>query len=545
MDKFELIEKAKGRIGASDLGGALDLVKNHLQTDRKYRRLYDESVRLLGAFNKTIKDDTGGLISFDNARVNYNQVTDGLLQLLRYIEEGDLNPAALQAPPTPVQSYYQSHKWQVLLALPSLLIAIVVLVWVLQNDGTNAPIENDEITVADCPFDEARDFNIMLLHFYLPAGADLKPEGLIAEKLESFCAQNKIGARVEILKKPEKPDRLVDYSVANDLGKLCLARMVIWGRAEKNGTKTEVKTRYRYLGKQGDIAFSQIKWQGENQIGAEQTLSSLVTQGELFEDVEKVILLVQGIIASDANQPQLALDNLEKLDTKDSTALLMKGMVQAENHLKQGDDKKALNAYDKVLETHPNYWLALNNRGVLEMQAGENLQAIEDLSVALTKRPDDPNMLLALGKAYENSEQLLPAKAAYEKVIALKSDNAPQAIRLLEATKIKIIKNEDAIRRIERKDVSRRTIRDTIALLDANRNLGQNDRTTSLLTNIKLIRPSDPALVAREVETLLRQRNEEAAKKVMADAIKKGMKKEDIANNCRDISVKKFVLKGI
>ena len=254
---------------------------------------------------------------------------------------------------------------------------------------------------------------------------------------------------------------------------------------------------------------------------------------------------MQGIIASDANQPQLALDNLEKLDTKDSTALLMKGMVQAENHLKQGDDKKALNAYDKVLETHPNYWLALNNRGVLEMQAGENLQAIEDLSVALTKRPDDPNMLLALGKAYENSEQLLPAKAAYEKVIALKSDNAPQAIRLLEATKIKIIKNEDAIRRIERKDVSRRTIRDTIALLDANRNLGQNDRTTSLLTNIKLIRPSDPALVAREVETLLRQRNEEAAKKVMADAIKKGMKKEDIANNCRDISVKKFVLKGI
>ena len=543
MDKLQLVESAKELVANSNIGKALDLVKNFLQSDRKFRVLYDESLRVLAFYNKTKREEENELISFDNAKISYNQITDRLLALLGYIENNDLNPEALQTPASPMQLYYQSHKWQVLTVIPTLLIAIALLVWVLKNGNGQGDEEDPSISLEDCPFEAISDFNIMLLHFYLPGGDNLKPEGLIAEQLESFCTENRIGAAIEIMQKPKQPDRLIDYPAADELGKLCQAKMVIWGRAEKSGATAEIKTRYRYLGDQGAIAFNQIKWQGENQIGGEKTLSSLVSQGEIFDDIEKVILLVQGILASDANNPELALANLENLETKDSTAILLKGMVQAENHLKQGDGDKAIAAYDDVLNTHPNYWLARNNRGLLEMQEGDNLNAIEDLSAALEKRPEDTDMLLALGKAYENSEQLYPAKAAYEKAISQKSARTPEATKLLEATQIKINRQEKVIQQVEKKDVTSRTMRDTMALLDAHRNLGQNDLSTNLISSTRVIRPVDPALVARQVETLLRENKKEEAQKVIDDAVKNGLKKEEIINNSQGSSVKKFVLK--
>ena len=544
MNKQQLLDEAKALVAKSSLGEALDVVKNFLKNDRKYKTLHKEALSLLAFYNKTKREEENDLISFDNAKVNYNQTTDRLLNLLGYIEADDFSPAALKPPTTPLQAYYQSHKWQVLTAIPTLLIAIVLLVWALKKDNGAAIEEEGPVTIEDCPFMDNTDFKIMLLRFFLPAGGELSPEGLIAEQLETFCIDNGIRAEIEIMQKPKKPDRVINYDDANNLGILCNAKMVVWGRAEKSEATTEISTRYRYLGDGGDISFSQIKWQGQDQVGAEKTLSSLVTQGELLDDIENVILLVQGIIASDANDPQLALDNLEKLKTDDPKSVLLKGMVEAENHLKQGDNQKAISAYDDVLDSHPDYWLARNNRGMLEMQEGENLKAIEDLTAALDKKPDNPDMLFALGHAYENSDQLYMAKSVYQKVVLLKTDKEEEASQSLRDTEMKIKKHERAIEQIERKNLTRRTQHDTMTLLDARRNLGQTEKTAVLLNNTRLFRPTDPAVVATRIENLLREHNKTEAKKVLDTALQQGVKQEDIANNCKEKTVKNFVLKG-
>lgn len=541
-DKQQILAKAKAHIANSEPDGALDLLRAFLQNQPRYDRLYREALRIAAFYNKTKKEEERGTISFDNAKLNYNQINDSLLDLVGFIETDDLNPAVLQAPANPWQAYYLSHKWQIITAISTLLIALAVLWWVFEGNQQGATTAADNIvTPADCPFQKDDLFNIMLLRFFLPGGGDLAPEGLIAEQLEGFCNANKIAADIEIMKKPEKPDRLADFATADTIGKMCRAKMVIWGRAEKSGPTSEIKTRFKYIGAEGNIALSQIKWQGENQLGAEKTLSSLVSQGELFDDIEKVILLVQGIIASESDNTQLAMRSLENLDTKDSTALLVKGMVLAENYFKTGDNPKALAAYDSVLTTHPDYWLARNNKGMLEMQQGDYLSAIEDLSAVIVKKPDNTDMLLARGRAYELSEQLLPARADYQKVAELKSDNSSEAVKLLRNTEEKIDKYQKIIEQVEQKDVRRRTRQDTLAVLDAHSHLGQNDRTIELVARSRKTRPADPALLAREVETLLRQRKKAEAKRIVTDAVKKGVKKEEIAQKSNSAAVRRFL----
>lgn len=544
MDKRQVAQQARSLVDNLETGKALDLVKDFLKDDQKYRLLYNEALRISALYNQTRKGEERGTLSYDNIKLNDNQINESLLNLIDYIERDELNPEALKAPATPWQIYYQSHKWQIITAIPTLLIAVVVLVWVLQNGKNKEEKENAEITSQDCPFTSDEVFNIMLLRFYLPGG-DLSPEGLIAGQLESFCAANNIAADVEIMKKPEKPERLLDYPIADTLGKLCKAKMVIWGQAEKSGAVSEIKTRFKYIGTEGNLALSQIKWQGENQLGAEKTLSSLVSQGELFADIEKVILLVKGIIATESNNSELALENLENLNLPvgDSVGILVKGMVLAENYLKMGDSTKALSAYGTVLNTHPNYWLARNNRGMLEMQSGAYLEAIEDISAALEKRPEDPNLLMAVGKAYESSNQLYPAKDAYEKVVKLKKENAEDASRLLNATTIKIEQNERIIKQLEQKNASQRNLNDTLAIVDAHLNLGQNEKASQIISSARKERPKDANLVGLEVETLVRQRKNAEAEKVVEEAVKTGVKENEIIRKTEGKAAKRFLLK--
>ncbi len=544
MDKRQLAEQARLLIDNLEAGKALDLVKGFLKDDKKYSLLYNEALRISAFYNQTRKGEERGTLSYETTKLNDNQINESLLNLIDYIEKDELSPEALKTPATPWQLYYQSHKWQIITAIPTLLIAVALLIWVLKNNTNEEEKENAEITSQDCPFTNDGVFNIMLLRFYLPGG-ELSPEGLIAGQLESFCAANNIAADVEIMKKPEKPDRLLDYPIADTLGKLCRAKMVIWGQAEKSGAVSEIKTRFKYIGEQGNIALSQIKWQGENQLGAEKTLSSLVSQGELFADIEKVILLVKGIIATESNNSQLALDNLENLDLPagDSVGILVKGMVLAENYLKMGDSTKARSAYDTVLNTHPNYWLARNNRGLLEMQSGDFLEAIDDINVALEKRPEDPNMLLAVGKAYEESNQLYPAQDAYEKVVKLKKENAEDATMLLNATTIKIEQNERIIKQLEEKNASQRNFNDTLAIVDAHLNLGQNEQANQLISTVRKERPKDPNLVALEVETLVRQRKTAEAEKVVKEAVRTGVKENEIMRKTDGKAARRFLLK--
>jgi tetratricopeptide (TPR) repeat protein len=543
MDQQQLAEKARPLIDNLETGKALELVKGFLKEDKKYRLLYNEAIRISAFFNQTRKGEARGTLSYETVKLNDNQINESLLDLIGYIESGDLRPEALQTPANPWQAYYQSHKWLVVTAISTLLIAVAVVVWLFKNGASEAEEENAEITSQDCPFTSDEAFNILLLRFYLPGG-ELSPEGLIAGQLESFCAANNIAAAVEIMKKPEKPDRLLDYAVADTLGKLCRAKLVIWGQAEKSGAMSEIKTRFKYIGTEGNLALSQIKWQGENQLGAEKTLSSLVSQGELFADIEKVILLVKGIIATESDKAQLALDNLENLDLPgDSVGILVKGMVLAENYLKMGDSTKALSAYDTVLNTHPDYWLARNNRGMLAMQAGNYLEAIEDINAALEKQPDNSNMLLAVGRAYEQSNQLYPAKTAYEKVVRLKEDNAADAAKLLDATTLKIERNERIIKEVEQKNAAQRNLADTLAVVDAHLSLGQNERANQLITSTRKDRPKDPNLVALEVESLLRQRKTAEAEKVVDEAVKTGVRENEILRKTQGKAARRFLMK--
>ena len=104
---------------------------------------------------------------------------------------------------------------------------------------------------------------------------------------------------------------------------------------------------------------------------------------------------------------------------------------------------------------------------------------------------------------------------------------------------------QQIIEQVEQKDVRRRTAKDTLAIVEAHRSLGQNEQANKLVANSRITHPADPFLLAQQVETLLRQRKKAEAQKVVKDAEKTGVKKEEIAKKSKNLTVKRFLLKGL
>jgi tetratricopeptide (TPR) repeat protein len=221
----------------------------------------------------------------------------------------------------------------------------------------------------------------------------------------------------------------------------------------------------------------------------------------------------------------------------DSTANLMKYMILADNYLAIGEPGKAKAALDTCLDVNQNYWLGRNNRANLRMQDGDYFGAIEDLTVALKKQPEDADMLATRGWAFKQSQQLYAAKQDFEKAAKLNPKNERELKKEIEKTEIEIKRLERIVEPTKVNiDRTQLTKQQYITAASASNSLGDIATTKKLVTKGLEIDNSNPKLIAIQIDNLLKQNDVAKAKEVLSAALKRNVKKEEIAKNSSNVA---------
>ncbi len=547
MDKPTLLQKAKEQIAEGNTEKALELVEGFLANKPDYKLLHTESLHLTSLLNKTRQDQSKRTISFENAELNFGLVRQGLFNLLDFIENDNLNPAGLHSAKAAPGQPWLSNKWLLIIGLPLLLLTTAVLILVNKiGRGKETP---DKLPLNDCivDFEDTTSKNFLIIPFFKPTGGDIKPEGLVIDRLVEFCSG------IETLKNSDfdicngfEPEWTLSFEEAAKKGLDNKATIVIWGRVDGKGTTTAIKTRFKYLGNKdidGKVPFMQMKQngslkdEGEQDIVTENVLSIIASSGELTQDLETTLKLMVGMIAQLEGDREGAVSALQKAQVTDTAANLMKYMILADNFIASKETEKAQLALDTCLDLNKNYWLGRNNRANLRIKTGDYLGAVEDLSVALNKRPEDTDMLLARGVAYKKSQQLYAAKQDFEKIIKMKPEKEPELRETLKATDVEIKRLENIVEptkvKMKTSPVSKQSF---VAAADASNKLGNSTDTKQFVKKGLELDRNNPELIAIQVDNLLKEKNLDKAKQVLNDAASRNVKKETIARYNKNVA---------
>jgi tetratricopeptide (TPR) repeat protein len=412
MDKIQLISSVKEKIGSAQVDEALGLIVKYLEQEkRQYQELARLALQVQSQFQKVRNDEIKGIIDADDARIGYNQVTDRLLSIVDAIEQGrktvDTGAGA-----------WMKRYWPFLFIF--LLAAGFFIVRLIQRGGESAQAEGE------CPvFDKGADFNVMVLPF---KPLDDKLQNIhvaVRERFGQLSDRYGVNINTELFEIDVSDSKLYPNTArdAARLGVQCAAGLVIWGTTEIAGDRTIAQTRYKFVSSSDQFAFKKLNWNDATQLVTVTTLSSIAADGILTERLEQAIFLLLGIAAHNAGREETAIALLELAETIDSASTLLKGMFLADSYIATDNMEKALEAYDTVLQTHPNYAFALNNRGILNYSKGNYAEAVEDLTNKIQLDSSDVQAWMVRGSAFLKTEQLEKARQDLSRAKAIKPEN--------------------------------------------------------------------------------------------------------------------------
>jgi tetratricopeptide (TPR) repeat protein len=424
MDKQVQIAVIRKLIAEADIDRALQEMTAFLEANPGYRRLRGDLLRAESRHRKIKRDEAQGLISFEQAQLGYNQVANQLVGLVETFEG--------EAP--------GEERRARRLLVPALLggaALLALLVWLVFRPGVEA--EEQGLGYGDCPrFEETSQFNILLLPFRSLSSGMAQTHVLLRDRFDFFGRQNKVPLNAQVISPAEAvimdPNRYPpNFRDAERLGENCRAQLIIWGTEEQRDSVI-LNTRYKFLLPEG-FAVNRVIVTENNTVEAVPFFTSIATEGAITEDIEYLIKLFFGIVAHETDRADAAIDALGNLRTKDSTAALLSGIILSDSHVRKGEWENAMSAYDQLLEVHPEYPLALNNRGMLNFKDGRYEDAVVDFSNRLKLDSTDLTALSARGEAYLRLEQLDKARKDLEQVRERRPDDPRviQQMRLLDS----------------------------------------------------------------------------------------------------------------
>jgi len=422
MTKLEVTKEVKSLIASAQTNKALTLLIGFLQGDKKYSKLQQIAINTQNLYNKTQLDKNKGILGQEHILRQENVVNDTLYQLTQHIENDNLNPEEFN----PIVRKKKSNKLMLgLLGLIPILLGVIAYFFIFPPGPS-------------CPDFSARtDFHVMLLPFKNLGSGQLSPETAIKERLVKLSSEENVPAEVKIFSNyfDNNENDLPDYDEAVEIGEGCHAEMLIWGTAENTSDGKIVNAKYRYLGAKDGLVFNQLKWEGEKQVDTLKAISSIMNQGELTAEIETLIL---AILLHQEGRTDEMLALLEKVNPQNNDEAIVTHMLMADGYSEKKDFDKALVSYEKVLDSHPNYWLARCNKGILAIENGRFDEGINDLSEVLKKRPEDIDVLNARGEAFIKNKQLKRAVEDFEKVKNIEPNNG------INDEKIKVIRKKIA-----------------------------------------------------------------------------------------------------
>lgn len=423
MDKTQIIAEVKSIFLGGNTEKALSELFIFLESDDKFEDLANEVLQLKSQFSKIKKDESLGLVSYENAQLAVNRIGKSLTDVLERLEKGEL-----KSPEQPKGS--KKGRW---IAASAILLLLIAGYFFKDNFFDDEPDDTTEVTNGCPDFDETSQFNILLLPFIHYGEEIASFEESYRQRFNRFKNTLSFTTDTELyLKQEDEKIAPANSQEAEQYTKFCAdtIRLVLWGSYErKSSGQIITTTNYKFLNIGDQFAFDQINIGGNLEPITVSSVSSIATQGAATTAIEQLLL---GIASQQMGDPKGAIALLGNIAPADSSTLLLWGMALADSYMEIGEQQKAIASYDKVLETHPDYRFALLNRAMLKYQTGETAEAIEDLNQQLENDPKDKTALLSRATIYVKEDQLDKAAkdisdlesepTERQKVIPLKDD---------------------------------------------------------------------------------------------------------------------------
>ncbi len=523
MDKLQLIAEIKRLVGKADIEHALQRLVEELE--KAGSSLANDAIQAQSLFQKTQKDEKQGLVSFDNARLNYNLVTDQILDLLEVLKKE--SGSEIQGKPAK-----RLLPW---IVGGVLALGVVIAVLVFSNKKEELP------PVADgfCPaFEDTTAFKILVLPFIPLKQGEVPSDDIhwqIKGKLAELNDQAGINAGIEFYKIDVIKDKArypITTKEAERIARDCNAQLIIWGTTENEAPgKNIVLTKYKFL----NIDLKKLLITGDTEVDTLTSLSSIFTEGLLTEGIFANMQLLFGVIANELGKPEEAIAQLENIQPTDSAAHVLVNMVLSDSHLATNHPEKALESVNKVLETHPAYPLALNNRAVLNFEMGNTAAALTDINAMIELKPDTNKLVEAFmtrSAIYLKIQALDKAEEDIEKVSELK----PKEDKNIQQLKTAISKEKSAQTSIKQ-DAERKIQAnpgDTKALEDkasADKALGNEKEALSAAKAAVANNSTDHRVFSIILEEAVKTNDTNTFKKITKKADQAGVSRKELIQN--------------
>lgn len=472
MSKIQTIQKVRKLVAEADLKQALEVLVQFLEKERgQFEDLTDSVIQLQSQYNKIKIDEVKGIISANDAQLRYNQLNQKILDLLEVLNSGKT-----------LKSRNKTNSLKRILPFALVILIAGAVLGVIFVNKKNTPPIND--TAFSCPkFEPDSAFKILLLPFRPLAGGLQNTHLAIQERFGDLRTQWKINTDTEVLEIDVKDNKIYpgDYDDASKLGKNCIAQLIIWGTTELPSSGDIItRTKFKFLESGDRFSFKRLNIKEGSQIDTVTSLSLIAAQGIITEKLENSMRLIFGLVAHEMSQNEAAIELLGDMENVvEDTALLIQQMALADSYLSTNRSEEALDSYNKVLEVHPNYGLALNNRGMLFLQKEAYAEATEDFSrnLSLDSSKVDGDVLVARGEAFFKSNHLRKAKEDLSKASELKPDD-PVIREKLEQVNEKIEEQQVIKKRAERLQQARRSpsLDNQVKIATSSQQLGEYDQ---------------------------------------------------------------------
>ncbi len=397
MPSTELLAEVRDLVSKDRLNRALGILTPVLEAERKkFPRAYRDLLSIQGELSSLSNDIRAGILSPEQINLTENRIRNRFLGLLDHLEHGP-------APGGPLGS--RQNRLLVYAALG--LVGLIGGWFGYQALTASGPELNS------CPpFQTDSDFRILLHPFQdlKNEAVSLNPHQAILARLDKMKSLYAINTHAQEIITDKNPFL---GSSAEEVASNCDAQLVIWGTYEKdNNDALLITTQFQFFAENGKINMRKAEWDPVSdhlEIGSAGTtlspygfindtvsnLTEIIAEGTLTEQIEQTLLYLSGIIAHQSNNPEAAIMELAKTQPLDSANQLLRTMSLADSYLAVDDIDKSLNTYDEVLEIHPDYPLALNNRAYLNISKRNFDKSMKDLDRKIEMNPKDKQALKA------------------------------------------------------------------------------------------------------------------------------------------------------
>lgn len=532
-DKNRIIAEVKKKIGDAEIEEAIRELLGFLEKNSSYLNLHSDALQALSQYRKTKREAAQGIISYDQAKLSYNQVTNQVLNILEALQEEE----KVSTP--------RKRRWPVIAGTLLLILAVAALgIWWFNREGKAHG--EQKTTAIECPdFRPASAFSILLFPYYAP---DLSPGKLDEEipilmrtRFREFGNNNNLNIAPEMPtalppRFTNQPARLFfSLDEAKKFADQCRARLVIWGAKESGpDERMKVTTRYKFIFPEQSDGFqmAQLALQENTEVQEITSPIKIATDGELTGSIEaSIIQWFSGIIAHETGDYQTAVASLKGLEVPTDSAGLVRDMMLADSYLKMKDQEMAVKTYDEVLQQHPNYWLGLHNRGVLYLKKGDYQRAIQDLNRRIELNPNDVKSRFALGEAYLKTEQLQKARKEFEAAeeMPAKTPEEKKQLQPLIEKRLQTVNRDIERQKTIKRDAQQRLQQDPgntqahSRLIQADLKLG-NTQAAVDASQVLLQRAPDKKEALKQLIDLYRQNNQtEAVQNLLKTAVNRNL----------------------